>query len=267
MNCRVALGTLSVIVIMLLSFSVMTPSKVRAEWVPSADLSVSPGIVYIDVQMTFTYELYNGKSSSVDLVDIHVQFDWQTTYYDLLDTSVSIAPYTSYSFDATITIPDVTTGVHTQEIYIKGQAVGDWFESSGTWTDTFEVRVVPPLAVSISPNPSSGTAPLTVDFTSYVTGGYGAYSYSWSFGDGQSSIASNPSHIYASAGSYTVTLIVTDFIGNVESDTTTVSVSEAESFAGDIASGDSGALIIILILVSIVAAIIVVIALLVTRKK
>lgn len=49
-------------------------------------------------------------------------------------------------------------------------------------------------------------APETIQFTNTSTG-TGAVSYQWNFGDGSSSTAINPSHIYASAGIYTVQLI------------------------------------------------------------
>jgi PKD repeat protein len=51
---------------------------------------------------------------------------------------------------------------------------------------------------------------LTVNFTGSVSGGTPPYSYSWNFGDGLSSTAQNPSHIYSIAGNYTVTFTVTD---------------------------------------------------------
>ncbi len=50
-------------------------------------------------------------------------------------------------------------------------------------------------------------------------------SYSWDFGDGNSSAASNPSHSYADDGSYTVTLEVTDNTGLTDTDTTTADVA------------------------------------------
>ena len=45
--------------------------------------------------------------------------------------------------------------------------------------------------------------PLTVLFTNLSTG---ATNYAWSFGDGNTSAAFNPTNLYAAAGSYTVTL-------------------------------------------------------------
>jgi len=66
------------------------------------------------------------------------------------------------------------------------------------------------LAAAMSATPTSGQAPLNVNFTGSATGGTAPYSYSWNFGDGQTSTSQNPSHTYASVGDYTATLTVTD---------------------------------------------------------
>jgi len=49
--------------------------------------------------------------------------------------------------------------------------------------------------------------------------------YNWTFGDGTSATAQNPSHSYAAAGSYTVTLKVTDDQGATGSTSQTVTVT------------------------------------------
>jgi parallel beta-helix repeat protein len=66
------------------------------------------------------------------------------------------------------------------------------------------------LATTISATPTSGQAPLNVSFTASATGGTAPYTYSWNFGDGQTSTSQNPSHTYASEGNDTATLTVTD---------------------------------------------------------
>ncbi|WP_330463773.1 ThuA domain-containing protein [Micromonospora zamorensis] len=64
--------------------------------------------------------------------------------------------------------------------------------------------------------PTSGTAPLTVQFSSAGTTDPdpgNTLSYQWTFGDGTSSTAANPSKVYTANGNYTAQLKVTDNTG------------------------------------------------------
>lgn len=78
-------------------------------------------------------------------------------------------------------------------------------------TVTAQASNQPPVAVS-SATPTSGAAPLSVSFSS--SGSYdpegAALTYNWTFGDGTSSTAANPSHSYQTAGTYTARLGVSD---------------------------------------------------------
>ena len=56
-------------------------------------------------------------------------------------------------------------------------------------------------------------------------------SYAWDFGDGQSGTGVQPSHAYSTAGSYVVTLVVTDDAGRTAVATQTVSVTSAAPVA------------------------------------
>jgi PKD repeat protein len=62
----------------------------------------------------------------------------------------------------------------------------------------------PLLIPNFTATPLTGTAPLTVTFTDASTGS--PTSWSWSFGDGQTSIEKNPSHTYEAVGTYDVSL-------------------------------------------------------------
>lgn len=69
--------------------------------------------------------------------------------------------------------------------------------------------------------PTSGVAPLTVQFTDTSTPGSAAITaWAWSFGNGQTSTTRNPAHVYTAAGTYSVTLSVSSPDGQ---DTATIS--------------------------------------------
>jgi len=61
------------------------------------------------------------------------------------------------------------------------------------------------VSADFSGSPTSGCAPLTVDFTDLSTG-TGIDGWDWTFGDGGTSTAQNPSYQYNNPGTYTVTL-------------------------------------------------------------
>src|SRR5207302_2035020 len=68
--------------------------------------------------------------------------------------------------------------------------------------------------VSASANPTAADAPVTVSLGATPSGGSLPYSYSWDFGDGSAlGTTQNPSHVYASAGTYTASVTVTDANG------------------------------------------------------
>jgi PKD repeat protein len=78
-------------------------------------------------------------------------------------------------------------------------------------------------------SPTSGGAPLTVSFTDQSTNS--PTSWSWTFGDGGTSTTKNPSHVYASEGSYTVTLTATNGCGSDgETKTNYITVSSAPTW-------------------------------------
>lgn len=69
------------------------------------------------------------------------------------------------------------------------------------------------LKAEFSASPASGSPPLVVHFTDLSTG-Y-PVGWSWNFGDG-TSIETNPTHVYNNAGSYSVTLTVTNSTGSTD---------------------------------------------------
>jgi len=68
----------------------------------------------------------------------------------------------------------------------------------------FVMKKVNPPVANFTANITSGPAPLSVNFTDTSTGS--PTSWTWSFGDGNTSAEQNPSHIYEAAGTFNVTL-------------------------------------------------------------
>ncbi len=65
------------------------------------------------------------------------------------------------------------------------------------------------VQAGFSASPTSGSAPLSVAFTSLSVPVDKITSYLWDFGDGQTSTAANPLHTYTTSGDFTVSLTVT----------------------------------------------------------
>ncbi|MCK5031082.1 MAG: PKD domain-containing protein, partial [Thermoplasmatales archaeon] len=59
-------------------------------------------------------------------------------------------------------------------------------------------------------------------------------SYDWDFGDGNTGVGVTSTHIYSSAGTYTMILTVTDNEGATDSDPTTVTISVPVGFLFDV---------------------------------
>ena len=77
-----------------------------------------------------------------------------------------------------------------------------------------------------------------VQFTSQIAGGFAPYSYEWDFGDGNTSTSKAPTHTYKSAGSYTVSLKVTDDRDNTDIEPRKEYITVLPGWsAGSVASG------------------------------
>jgi PKD repeat protein len=87
-------------------------------------------------------------------------------------------------------------------------------------------RTVPALVASFTAVQAPGQSSLTVQFTSTASGGFEPYNYSWAFGDGNTSYLANPIHEYASGGTYSVVLVVTDSVSSSRSVHNTIEVAE-----------------------------------------
>lgn len=130
----------------------------------------------------------------------------EVTGYNIYYGTTSGGPYPTKqdAGNATIyTTPNLSDGTY---YFVATAYDGSGNESSPS--DQVSKTIASSPVASISASPTSGAAPLTVNFTGASTGG-AATSWSWNFGDGTTSTTRTPSKTYSSAGTYTVTLTAT----------------------------------------------------------
>jgi|GEM_PF-5216331 PKD repeat protein len=128
-------------------------------------------------------------------------------YWDFGDGSGSAAANPSHTYD--------NPGFYGVSLTVTG--------SLGTTTKRSAIEVsdfLPPVA-NFTATPTSGRAPLTVQFTDTSTGSIATRI--WDFGDGVSTMGQSVSHTYQKPGKYTATLILTGFTGS-DSKTATITV-------------------------------------------
>ncbi len=145
----------------------------------------------------------------------------------------------------------VDVGTHQAELNVS-----DLLDRAATATATVVVNA-DPSGLSIQPIPPSPSVGATVNFSAAFSGGTPPYTSDWQFGDGSTSAAVSPSHLYARAGTYTVNLTITDTDGRMVNASTTIHVAGASSSS----SGSSplwiyAALVVLFAVVAIVAAVV-----------
>jgi PKD repeat protein len=166
------------------------------------------------------------------------------------------------AFSGTGSVPDATdvltytwsfgdgttaTGQNVSHVYATGGTftvdltVSDG--DGGTTSASTTATVVSPPVANAGPA-QSGSEGTSVTFAGTATGGTGALSYSWNFGDGTADVTGTltPSHTYVSAGQYTVSLTVTDSTGVTDQASTTATVTDVAATvnAGGPYSGTTG---------------------------
>ena len=145
-------------------------------------------------------------------------------YWDFGDgtTSTDPSPFLNHVF---------TTGVNDTVYTIMLVATNE----CGVDTSYYDITVLPNIVTAFfNTDYISGCAPLSVEFTQYSVG---ANVYNWDFGDFNSSNTYNTSHVYTQAGTYTVSLMVTD---GCSYDTATIEIEVIEPPVVDfISSPDS----------------------------
>jgi gliding motility-associated-like protein len=138
----------------------------------------------------------------------NVSYNWTTSGAGtLLSGATSASPVAGSAGAYEVTITDNTNGCSS--------------------TSTVNVTSIA-VTAAFTANPTSGTAPLLVNFTNQTPGVGNVYSWNFADNNNNTSSATNPSHTYNTVGNYVVTLVVTDASG-LCSATATISIDVFEN--------------------------------------
>jgi len=157
--------------------------------------------------------------------DIYVRYGSKPT-----SSTYDFRPYLNGN-EETVTIAAPQTGTYYVMIHAYSTFSGLTLNAS---YDSAASNVAPTAGFTVSTNDLSASFH---DTSSDSDGSVTAWS--WSFGDGASSTSQNPSHTYASAGSYTVSLTVTDNGGATDGYSASVSVTAPASGPGELNNGSA----------------------------
>jgi len=158
---------------------------------PTANFSATPTNGFAPLSVQFTDQCVDGGAAIVAR-------SWS---FGDGDSSSVVSPSHTYATPGSYTVALTATN-----------SVG---RGSITRSNFINAEIVPVLPTAqFSGTPTSGFAPLTVQFTDQSAIGTSPItSWAWSFGDGGTSNVQNPAHSYASPGAYSVSLKVTTAVG------------------------------------------------------
>jgi len=170
----------------------------------STSFTYSPSSPQVSQQVSFTASASGGTAPYT--------FSWA---FGDGATGTGAAVYHTYS----------TTGSYSVLLTAKDSSPS---QQTATSQQTITVTSPPPppsLTASFMESLSNSVVGQTVSFTGSASGGTAPYNYAWNFGDSSTGSGSSASHVYQTAGVYTVVLTVTDVAGHVASATNTVTVT------------------------------------------
>jgi len=155
--------------------------------------------------------------------DIYVRFGAKPT-----SSTYDYRPYVNGN-EETVSVPSPSAGTWYVMIHAYSTFSGLTLNASYS---TGSSNTAPTAGFTVS------TTDLTASFSDTSSDSDGTISsWSWNFGDGATSTSQNPSHTYASAGTYSVSLTVTDNGGLTGSHSANVTVTAPASGSGQLTKG------------------------------
>ncbi|MGA8710647.1 MAG: PKD domain-containing protein, partial [Thermoplasmata archaeon] len=184
---------------------------------PSAAVSVNPGnVTDVNIPLVFKGTITGGVGT--------VRQNWS-----FADGTTSLGPNATHTW--------TRAGNYTVD-FSSSDALGVMSSRS------LDVRVNPSLTATFGSNGGSASnpsAPATpVTFTSNASGGTRPYNVEWSFGDESSSPGLTVNHSYATSGTYSVKVTLSDSVGASVSTNLTVVVAQSSNSSGGLSSLSGG---------------------------
>jgi PKD repeat protein len=236
--------------------SVNKSVSVILQYCSSSSSSDTMAIIRVDVG---SFSNSSGKSTYTDFSSLIINMDLDETYSVAVDLDDNFwTAYTriwiDYNRDGDyedaneLVFQDARSGINTGSItvpssgVVTGLSLGmrvhtdtmNYKEPCDTGSGWGEVEdytvIIGGSGANIAPNAAFtyGASGLSVTFTDQSSDSDGVIqSWSWDFGDGNTSTQQHPSHTYASDGTYTVELTVTDNGGLSDTSTASVTVSDS----------------------------------------
>jgi PKD repeat protein len=171
-----------------------------------------------------TNTIFGSESFALTTEEVTLANDWRRYEVDLSGVSLDDITH-PFGFELS-----KGNGAQKQVIYIKGLVFDDEQVEEGyalATVDDEEVITQQPLTVEIISNGTEDVAPATFEFEANVTGGTKPYTISWNFGDGsEESDEESVVHTFEKAGSYNITLTITDTDDQTASDSIEIQMEE-----------------------------------------
>ncbi len=117
------------------------------------------------------------------------------------------------------------TSANTYNISLK---ITDDLGSSHTSIKEVIITDVNQIPIAVANGPYTGSVDSTITFSKQGSNDPGGsiIAYFWSFGDGNTSLLANPTHVYSEAGEFDVTLTIADGNGKIDVDSTKAIITD-----------------------------------------
>ncbi len=193
-------------------------------WQPSSAITSS---VSATLAGTYTLTAYNNCGSDTATINVSVINSPLATITSTGSTTICVGDSLTLSANGGGTYL-WSTGSTINSININNQGLYYVIVSNICGSDTASINVVSDSVNALfTGNSISGISPLTIDFTN--SSSLNAITYSWSFGDGNSSNLFSPTNTFQTPGVYNVILTVTNANGCTDSYLIQITVFENPS--------------------------------------